>query len=95
MVELAEAPKSLATLRNYHLKEAVESVVVFSTVAGIFWLLDFGTGASPSVSQLLVTVTVPVALLKEYFVYASAVKRLGFIDVPKSAMAGVSASRGR
>ncbi|WP_092012642.1 hypothetical protein [Brevibacterium siliguriense] len=82
----------MSTLRSHHLKEAVESVVVFSTVAGIFWLLDFATGASPSVPQLLVTVTVPAALLKEYVVYASAVKRLGFIDVPKAAMADTSAS---
>lgn len=31
-------------------------------------------------------------LLKEDFVYAAAVKRLGIIDVPKAAMADASAS---
>jgi hypothetical protein len=95
VVDVADAPKSLATLRSHHLKEAIESVVVFSAVACIFWVLDFGTGASPSVPQLLFTVTVPVALIKEYVVYTSAVKRLGFVDVPKTATAEVSASRGR
>jgi len=32
------------------------------------------------------------ALLKEYFVYAAAVKSLGIIDVPEGAMADASAS---
>ncbi|MGM0698965.1 MAG: hypothetical protein ACQEVD_08965 [Actinomycetota bacterium] len=95
MVDVADAPKSLATLRSHHLKEAIESVVVFSAVACIFWVLDFGTGASPSVPEMLLTITLPFALFKEYFVYTSAVKRLGFVDVPKTALAGVSASRGR
>ncbi|MGR6092038.1 hypothetical protein ACU4IU_15860 [Brevibacterium sp. CSND-B09] len=95
MVDVADAPKSLATLRSHHLKEAIESVVVFSAVACIFWVLDFGTGASPSVPEMLLTITLPIALFKEYFVYTSAVKRLGFVDVPKTALAGVSASRGR
>ncbi|UVI34783.1 hypothetical protein [Brevibacterium spongiae] len=95
VVELAEAPKSLTTLRSHHLNEAIESVVCFSGVACIFWVLDFGTVASPSVPEMLVTITLPIALIKEYLVYAWAAKRLGFVDLPKTATAGFSASRGR
>ncbi|WP_209323217.1 hypothetical protein [Brevibacterium renqingii] len=87
MAEASERPKSLAMLRSHHLNEAVDSVVCFSAVSYIFWVFDFGTGASPSVPQVLVTIVLPVALLKEYILYVSAVKRFGFVEVPRSTKA--------
>lgn len=89
MAEASKRPKSLAMLRSHHLKEAVDSVVFFSAVACIFWVFDFGAGASPSVQQMLLTIVLPVALLKEYILYASAVRRLGFVEVPRSKMAAL------
>lgn len=70
-------------------------MVVVSVVACVFWVFDFGAGASPSVPELLIAVTVLVALFKECFVYAKVVERLGFFDVPKTAMTDVSASHVR
>lgn len=89
MAEESKRPKSLVMLRSHHLNEAADSVVCFSAVAYIFWVFDFGTGASPSAPQMLVTIVLPVALIKEYILYASAVKRLGFVEVPRSRMATV------
>ena len=90
VVEATSRPKSLTALRIHHLQEAFEAVIFFSAGAFVFWAIGFGTDASPSVPRLLITVSVPVLLLKEYLVYAAAVKRLGLIDVPKTSMAGVS-----
>jgi len=88
MAETAIRPKSLSTLRSYHLREALDSVAVFSAAALVFWTIKFGTAASPSVPQLLITVMLPVVFLKEFYLYTSAVKRLGFIEVPDAAIAG-------
>lgn len=81
MVEADVQPKSLAGLRSQHLNEALTSVVLFSAVALIFWAIKFGTGASPSVPRMLITVMLPLALLKEYFLYVTATRRLGFVAV--------------
>lgn len=88
MVGAIEQPKSLACLRSKHLNEALTTVVLFSGVALIFWGIKFGTGASPSVPRMLMTVMLPIALLKDYFFYAMAKRRLGYVAVPGTTMAG-------
>ena len=88
MVETVERPMSLSMLRHHHLKEAGSSVVAFGAGALIFWAIGFGTDASPSVLQMLVTIALPVILLKEYVIYVSEVKRRGFVEVPSMGMRG-------
>jgi hypothetical protein len=87
MVEAVDRPKSRATLRSHHLNEALTSVVIFTAGALFFWAIRFGTDASPSMPRMLVTVMLPIVLLKEYFLYVAATKRLGFVAVPKKDMA--------
>lgn len=88
MVRAIEQPKSSACLRSKHLNEALTTVVLFSGVALIFWGINFGTGASPSVPRMLMTVMLPIALLKDYFVYATAKARLGYVAVASTTTAG-------
>lgn len=89
MIEAIHQPMSPADLRRKHLYEALTSVVLFTAVALIFWAIKFGAGASPSVPRILMTVMLPVVLLKEYYLYVTARRRYGF-DVARTNAAAVA-----
>lgn len=66
----------------------LNSAIVCLLVAALFWVIGFGVDTSPSISRLLVTVTLPAFIVGDYIRYRLATRKYGFIgQVPARASA--------
>lgn len=82
-------PLTLSALRAECLRDMLNSAVVCSAVAALFWAIGFGTGASPSVPHLLVTVTLPAFVFGDYIRYRLGMRKIDFASHLPTQLAGV------
>ncbi|GAA1845852.1 hypothetical protein [Brevibacterium marinum] len=71
-------PQTLPEMRAKFVKDALSSVIVCIAVATLFWSIGFGTGSSPSVPHLLVTVTLPAFIVRDCITYLRAKRTVDF-----------------
>lgn len=72
-------PQTQSRLLSKCANDVLSSVLVCVAVAALFWAIDFGTGSSPSIPRLLVTVTMPAFVFRDLLGYFLAKRRFDFV----------------
>ncbi|MCF2572907.1 hypothetical protein [Brevibacterium sp. UCMA 11754] len=73
-------PQTLSKVHAKCVDSVLSSVLMCIAVAAVFWAIDFGAGSSPSVSRLLVTVTMPALIFRDLLDYFRAKRRFDFVQ---------------
>lgn len=84
MTDTKIQPGAHLGLRKKFFNDVLGSLLGCTATAALFLAIDFGTGSSPSVPHLLVTVTLPALMARDCISCMLAKRTVGFFNLNRS-----------